>query len=534
MFRSNLSPRPQASPSTPRSRGRRRPLLGAAAGLLALAALPGTASALNLSTVYFRSVDGQGNPVGTLDTWVVSNEQTCHFIEDDLAPQLTTTDLQKVMVQYWSDSQSAETHVFARDPAELAASARAEATFELFGDDAGYGWDPFIAIPSLSNDVSVPYDLVVPYPNIDTFSFIPGTPPLPAEVYLAASKFSGPVPHTLALPNPAVRGARMYDHGKCSASASLDDMYDEMQDGAWCELKRLARQEDVDVLRWYTHVITQLDRPENGIFIQVEDGFLMNAHFLVIVPDPGSDVDVHAKMESVFSLKDGHLVVAPKGTDTVLTHCTGAGGIFCPDEDVFNGISDAIGSLRDGIEKTADRQQSVAIGPCNPDLADPCLQARKNLTLLVEDGAATLEGQKLEAFGQSEIDAMQDAVNNPSLWTCDTGQDVIDKLLEGNECNPVTEDDLERLANPTCRLFLPASRLNVYPDEVELVWFDGKEVKNPAYALWVALQSPFAPDAEKALATMCAEQQNDYSEVDSYTREYASSQRGVMYASQDW
>lgn len=543
MSRKNSPLHPATSTSTPRaSTGRlsRCRLGGAAIGLIALCAAPGTASALNLSTVYFRTANGDLTPGGVLDTRVVSNEQTFHFTTDDLQPALVGTSTQKVMVQYWSDSTSAEVHVFVRDPAELSAAVRDEAHAELFGDDAGAGWEPFVATPIMGPKVSVPYDLVVPYPNMDTFNIIPGAPPLPAEVFLFESKFVGPAPNILAspvdLPSGAgsVKGMRIYDHGACSAGALLDPIYDELQEAAWCKLKTLATDEGIDVLRWYTHAITQLDRRKGGFFTEVEDGFLMNAHFLAIIPDPMSDVDIHAKMESVFGLKDGHLIVQAKGADVVDTECTGAGGIFCVEDSVKDEVTKAIGQLRDGIEKRADETQSVAIGDCVVEAADPCAKARQTLALLVEDGALTLSNKGIEKFDDAagEIEAMTKAVKDPSLWTCDKGDDVLDKVLHPDPCDPITEEDWLRVAHPTCRFFVPASRLNVYPDELELVWFDGKEVQNPAYALWVAMQSPFAP--EGASQDLCAQQENDYSEIDSYTREYATSLRGVMYASQDW
>jgi hypothetical protein len=125
------------------------------------------------------------------------------------------------------------------------------------------------------------------------------------------------------------------------------------------------------------------------------------------------------------------------------------------------------------------------------------------------------------------------AVSNTSLWSCDTAQDVQDKINADDRCDPPTDEDLARLATgPTCRFFLPASRLNVYPDELELVWFDHKDVTNPAYALWVGLQFPGTPNRKALLAQMCAHQENDFTQVDHYTREYATSSRGVDYL--DW
>jgi hypothetical protein len=46
-----------------------------------------------------------------------------------------------------------------------------------------------------------------------------------------------------------------------------------------------------------------------------------------------------------------------------------------------------------------------------------------------------------------------------------------------------------------CHYLLPAKRLNVYPSDVELVWFDRKELDNPSYAIYVAAYAFEPPGA---------------------------------------
>jgi hypothetical protein len=77
-------------------------------------------------------------------------------------------------------------------------------------------------------------------------------------------------------------------------------------------------------------------------------------------------------------------------------------------------------------------------------------------------------------------------------------------------------------AESVCKMFLPASRVNVYPDELELVWFDGRDVKNPSYALYVAL---LGLDQDQQL---CSQQQQDKSKIDFIQREWATSERDYL------
>ncbi len=65
---------------------------------------------------------------------------------------------------------------------------------------------------------------------------------------------------------------------------------------------------------------------------------------------------------------------------------------------------------------------------------------------------------------------------------------------------PVTPDNT---AAPVCVYMLRAKRLTHDPQHVELVWFDGKELDNPTYALYVAAH---ATDDRTAVTQLCAYQ----------------------------
>jgi len=91
----------------------------------------------------------------------------------------------------------------------------------------------------------------------------------------------------------------------------------------------------------------------------------------------------------------------------------------------------------------------------------------------------------LEVFDNGDGTQMLAALTDPSHWSC---------------------SDIEDGFPPDYRwiLTVPAKRINPYPDAVQLVWFDGKEVDNAAYALFVAAHAaPAGDDRDDAVGQLC-------------------------------
>jgi hypothetical protein len=130
--------------------------------------------------------------------------------------------------------------------------------------------------------------------------------------------------------------------------------------------------------------------------------------------------------------------------------------------------------------------------------AMPCAAAQAEfLASLIKQGAQELKLDMTET--QSLIDAAG-AIDptNQSLanWRC-----VPDAPPS---CGETAHRQQE--AKHHCEVVLRAKRLNVYPDQLELVWFDGDEPTNPTFALWVALHAPelkILPNPP-TLATLCS------------------------------
>jgi hypothetical protein len=60
------------------------------------------------------------------------------------------------------------------------------------------------------------------------------------------------------------------------------------------------------------------------------------------------------------------------------------------------------------------------------------------------------------------------------------------KIYDNFRCNAYTDDDSHQNVS-RCEYVIPVKRINVLPDEVELVFLDGdREVSNPAYGIYLA------------------------------------------------
>jgi hypothetical protein len=108
---------------------------------------------------------------------------------------------------------------------------------------------------------------------------------------------------------------------------------------------------------------------------------------------------------------------------------------------------------------------------CDPTESHQCEGIVAPISFGIVKGAKTLETLGEESFSPSDQGDLIGAL---------TRRFKDEAPLKDWACVP---DNSETGGH--CEFTIPAKRLNVYPDAVELVWFDGKEVKNPAYALYV-------------------------------------------------
>jgi hypothetical protein len=471
--------------------------------LLALgaAAWPGSAAAIDVSAIRFEDPDRN-----VLDArW--SGEGVCRsFGQDELQPALVSLTSPKVKAFYESESFYTEAHLFALDPDAHAQWVRSLPAVEMASDPYASQWWDGTRTPIYSQQVTLPYAVVLPYPNASVaFSG-------PAELTLGPSKFagSGVLVGKAAQPggDGSVQALRMYDHGNCSVEQPLGSILNPINDGFWSNFSKAAYDNilGLETMRYYSNLTPTL---EHAYVTEPRDGFFLDLHYQV----PALSSDIFASVQYHFVTQDGHvrLRTAPGTKQVTVTN-----DILNLEADVSDGLETVVSSFAEAI----DAQQTQMVLPefmsrCEPAMVDPCADVAEVLAEAVAQGAIAMNTSHPGSFTPEEILEMRNAVRRRNdhgvltQWSCHAPE-------------PVLEDTA---ASPVCKFFVPAKRLNVYPDSLELVWFDDKETSNPAYALYVATHSPLAGSG--ATDKLCAFKPKHH--VDFYPRAYDISHRGVSF-----
>ncbi len=493
-----------------RSRARR-----AITALVALGALAVTPSALAKggAQIKFFTYDVAGTPSTLLDELTCARGASHGRRVEELKPLLTATPLQQVMVSLVSDGDAVEAEVFTEDPSIQASRMRKVAQNALSGNDPyGDGWLEATRTSLDSCKVNLPSSVVVPYPNQDVLLQQPGQPPLDAQVFLDPSKFVGGSPHALdgtaAIPQGqgSVKGLRVHDHGFCSATRRLAPMYEDAQAQLWKGAKEQAAGIGADAEQYYTAAVTILDRDVGQPSTELRDGFQLGGRLHIWTPDMLLDMDASAFMEAELFVKEGHLRARYMGKPMVSD-----GNAEPQVVGMFDQILNRVGEIADEAQTMdllgGDDLTKLAV-PCVPDDPDPCAKAALALGEVVGLGVKSVE----LSYGVTlDSERLSKSVQDPDLWSC--------VATEGADGKPSGESE--------CRLFVPAKRINMYPDELELVWFDDlDEQDNAALAVWVAGNASGDP---AALAQLC-EPRRDYRTVDFTQRMYATAYSGYEYA----
>lgn len=154
-------------------------------------------------------------------------------------------------------------------------------------------------------------------------------------------------------------------------------------------------------------------------------------------------------------------------------------------------------SVPDGLYLAAREEQTqyilekTGLSACQVGDAQPCADAAFWAGEGVRKGADTLEALGIESFSKDDRDAMKAAISER------VNKEDSSSPLKHWTCVP----DAPGSDEGYCAFTIPAKRLNTYPDAVELVWFDEKEVNNPAYALYVAAHMQTGTDPSNGLPT---------------------------------
>lgn len=324
----------------------------------------------------------------------------------------------------------------------------------------------------------------------------------------------------------SIKSVRTYRRGQCSTMVEINPVVDELvaslQDGI-ADVPEIVKepqctdvnQISADGFSYLTH--QSVDLPDSG----PTGGFalLFHAyyhHYIPFAVDTGLDFNYRYELQ----LAGGRLAVAPR-RNTLATSGFHSG-------DAFSALAKALDqTIPDNIARIADERQVISPPilanalPCKVDgdcglglaclpSADP-VNAPGRYCRLLAFGECVQPANPFTGVPGEEIPvddhvtcapAMQIWADQISAGAGQLGLSVADQqalvatanaVLNGTytnwRCQQATHGRADATEKYRCQYVVKAKRLNVYPRDAELVWFDEVETGNPAFAAYAALVS---------------------------------------------
>jgi hypothetical protein len=376
-----------------------------------------------------------------------------------------------------------QAHLFMRDPHEvfenLAGLADDHARFHRLT------WRHETSSPSSTPAVLWPWRLpdavVMPHPYGPQFLSVPNVLRPIDQTYFwrnnNRSTWAGPANEPEG--SGSIKALRILPSGLCSATQPLDEVVNSVgRQVSMGFLRGTCKPDESDGELYYLDAISYLAKQRPDRQLPGDDdaggGFILQGR--VRVHDSGiaaplslDDCSVGFNYDYRFHLADGRLAVAPARNqleyDVSLGLCSGVFGV----KGVAERLAEALErEVPGGVAALAGSKQvysrPVPEWDCrvNTPIEEACRTAIDQFGLAVTSGA--------DVLGIPTVRALQlaAAAKRPENWQCP----LVDKCRD---------------RNGHCQFVVRAKRLNVTPQEVELVWFDDvDEYDNPALALFAA------------------------------------------------
>jgi hypothetical protein len=357
--------------------------------------------------------------------------------------------------------QITEADLFAFDPSQVAALLKNQPPFDVNNDDKcfpsepgwsahiGDGFEPWVAVLLSKNANPTSQQ------TITLTDFFQNHPPMaPASDPGGAG---------------SIKAAFLYDHGACAYSL---DTYDTLYDLAHqVEAWGLAMMQQFDCcstatrhyIREHAFIEHQPNAPKDA-----RGGFLMAFSYTLDLHDPAPMLDFCYSQHWQFGLTDGILSLS-SGIPWFSLHGPGE-AIDKIDPEVQNALVNMV--PEQFLAQALDQQSRDVTGgiPCVIGQADNCAIAADVLNTAIEKGGANL------GLSDDDVAMLQTVAGEPA-------QGGGGPTFTGRHNWMCIPQDPDR---GVCEYVLRAKRLTVTPNTVNLVWFDGVEPKNSAYALYVA------------------------------------------------
>ncbi|MBK7585050.1 MAG: hypothetical protein IPI67_33275 [Myxococcales bacterium] len=413
-------------------------------------------------------------------------------------------------LQLWSDDQlrwgrlstTGRTFVYDKDALTAVADTQLEALTARYGADTRntevvyFVDDPHdLHLPLGKSDLgnTTAYDqarhrapgLGVPHPS--PFSQTP-----PAASDLASFNLD---PYWFDGAGEALRGARVMDHGFCSADIAYggNSRRDGAADGGllWEIGNRLFDELSLGSALWdfissgwnsatyvhgYMHVPAYVAGGPLGVFDQ-RGGFFVDLSF-DLDPSFGADIAIKTRYRYAFTLDSNSQLKIAKGVkENTLADCQGICSV--PTPDVEDHIDESFGTdvpdELNAILRSCQRvpiPQSSGVDYFDCESVSDCAVAKFAVTALASQG-----GQVLGLSSAERVD-VANTLNSDANWVC---------AKPPNDACPTSISGIAA-DQKICQVALKTKRLNFYPDAVELVWFDAgdRPTASPTYGVYLA------------------------------------------------
>jgi hypothetical protein len=457
-----------------------------AAGLIVVAGCTpdedGCGGGVRLDTLEF--IEG----TDVVQSYVWSEHQTIAWGQGELGP-VPGIPLDETLVRWNTPAVNTEIDFFVRDPEE----ARQKLQHTWAGSSGkcaksdGY-WDLETYLGAMPDAHVIPWAAALggedQFPFIlHKFMFAPGEPSLegPASV----PDFEG-----------SVKAVRAMWHRRCSNATALAPLLGTLNERLWDGFVAEADEEPEPdrAIRHYSHAISYLAHTE-GVPGNARGGFFLD-FFFELELDEAFTVDIKTCFNAnyLFTLgadgyEEGILQVIPQ-----VNHGRADGTNA---EELHAAVEEALEeTVPEEFAKTTFDMQTRDILP--EDLRVSCVQYAKNncenaanlLAVAIDQGGIEL-GLPLQQRDRLAAAANEPLVVGPVVPNWYTG-------LKNWRCMAPPEDPN---GEPFCQYVLRAINAEVYPDQIELIWYDRADYDNPVYALAVAAQA--TDDAGDTLAELC-------------------------------
>lgn len=399
------------------------------------------------------------------------------WFQADLDPNISNHVLPVNMVFMGAAARS-EVVVFTLDPSQHLQTLRRDAVDATQPSGRFDQWDRDAGITQQSWPDGVTLQWPSPtMPCIGGACIDPSTVPVTHRLLLGEffpSPFQPPQgPGLLPMGKGSVKAAAVYDHGACSREVSLQEQFDRQL----TQLPALIHGADIPVHGLYTIRIASFLDHVTGDPLSLTGGYILAVRLFADVVDPAPTFDLNLAVEFRIRRLASGLIVAERTVLNAAPILFNVAAAFLEKE--FN---DRVATQQHqdlfppNLDLDADGipESHLLAGDtvCDPLAADPCTNVRIAASAIAASGA--------ESLGLSAADRDQVALTagERSNWSC---RPVTDSYTVSGET--VTVD------RRRCMYFVPAKRVNAFPDSFESVFFDGTEPENPAFAIWAMLNN---------------------------------------------